>query len=280
MIPDDSDVLQRWRERFLHLDIDSPLSHETCFKEALQIEGDVYQSLKIKRRVRKLLGIGGASGIGAAVASSSAVATTFFPVGGLLGLLGLGTAVTPIGWVLAAAGLSGAAWAAVSTWLDRTSGRVTEVPKWINTPLDLLAVWIFNLVFPLAVKVAAVDGKIDQRQRSEIERYLVQRWGYHERFVKAAVDTAIEQVALDRRFVETSTDYEVIRKKIAGEDTFDNLVRGLVEYTQKNPDCNAKAIAKDVVEFLEDVANASQSLGEPERKALLEVERAFTRHAA
>ena len=56
------------------------------------------------------------------------------------------------------------------------------------------------------------------------------------------------------------------------EYTFDDLVRNLVEYTQSNPDCNAKAISQNVLAFLNEVAEANNGIGESERDALLEAE--------
>lgn len=258
MIRDDSDRLRNWHDRFSELGIDAPLSHPVYFKKALHIGEDAYRSLAIKRRSLKLLGPLGAAGAGAAVASSELVATIFFPgrgpVSTILGWFGFATASTPIPWVIATAALSGIAWAGIKRKLDDASAkRVDQVPKFINTPLDLLAVSIFDLICPLAVKLAAVDGEIHDRERAEIIRYFVGTWGYNEEFVKVAVDTVSEC-----------------------KYTFDDLVRSLVEFTRSNPDCNAQAISQNVLVFLNEVAEASNGIGESERDALLEAERAFS----
>lgn len=134
----DTDRLRRWHDRLADLGIDSPLSHPLCFKKELHIGAAAYRSLTIKKRVLALVRPIGAAGVGASVAGSSAVATTFFPAG-ILGALGLATAATPIGWVIGTAVFSGAAWTFVSRKLDDlSSNRVVEIPKFINTPLDLL----------------------------------------------------------------------------------------------------------------------------------------------
>lgn len=258
MIRDDSDRLQNWHDRFSELGIDAPLSHPVCFKKALHIGEDAYRSLAIKRRSLKLLGPLGAAGAGAAVASSPLVATTFFSgggiVSGILGLFGIATAATPIGWVIATAALSGTAWAGISRMLDDASAkRMDQVPKYINTPLDLLAISIFDLICPLAVKLAAVNGEIHERERAEISQYFVGTWGYNEEFVKAAVEMVSEC-----------------------KFTFDDLVSNLVEFTRSNPDCDAQAILQSVFVFLNEVAEASNGIGESERDALLEAEKAFS----
>ena len=260
MSRDDLDRLQSWHDRFSQLGIDAPLSHPACFKQALHIGEDAYKSLTIKRRSLRLLGPLAAAGAGAAVASSPVVATTFFSGGGMLGVIlgwfGITTAATPIGWVIATAVLSGTAWAGIARMLDGLSSkRVDQIPRFINTPLDLLAISIFDLICPLAVKLAAVDGEIHEQERAEIARYFVATWGYDEEFVKIAIDMVSEY-----------------------EDTFDDLVRDLVEFTRANQDCDAQAISRNVLAFLNDVAEASNGIGESERIALLETEKALTQH--
>lgn len=254
MSRDDSDRLRSWHDRFSKLGIDAPLSHPDCFKKALHIGEDAYTSLRIKKLSLKVLGPLGAAGAGAAVAKSSLVATTFFPAGGILGLIGLGTAFTPLPWVIATAALSGTAWAGIQRKLDDASARrVDQIPKFINTSLDLLAVSIFDLICPLAVKLAAVDGEIHEQERVEIVEYFVGTWGYDKAFVTVAVDMVHEC-----------------------EYTFDDLVRNLVKYTQSSPDCDAKAISQNVLAFLNEVAEANNGIGKSERDALLEAEKAFT----
>ena len=252
---DNLDRQGSWHDRLSQLGIDAPLSHPACFKQALHIGEDAYKSLTIKRQSLKLLGPLGAAGAGAAVASSPVVATTFFG-GGILAWLGIATATTPIGWVIATAVLSGTAWTGITRMLEGfSSKRVDQIPKFINTPLDLLAVGIFDLICPLAVKLAAVDGEITDQERAEIARYFVGTWGYHDEFVKVAVDMVSEF-----------------------EYTFDDLVRNLVEFTRSNADCDAQAISRNVLAFLNEVAEASNGIEESERNALLEAERAFTQH--
>jgi len=252
---DDWDRLRRWKRRFSELDIESPLSHPLYFKKALNIGEDAYRELITARKAWKLLGALSAAGTGAAVVSSPVVANTFFG-GGVLVWLGIGTATTPVGWIIATAVLSGTAWTGIARMLDGfSSKRVDQIPKFINTPCDLLAVSIFDLICPLAVKLAAVDGEIHEQERAEMARYFVRTWGYHEEFVEVAVDWVSEC-----------------------EDTFDDLVGNLVEFTRSNPDCNAQKISEDVRKFLNDVAEAVDGIGASERQALMEMKRAFTQH--
>ncbi|MCY4670161.1 MAG: TerB family tellurite resistance protein [Rhodococcus sp.] len=253
MIRDDADRLRRWHDRLAELGVDSPLSHPICFKKELHIGARAYRSLTVKKRVLSVVRPLGAAGVGASVASSSVVATAFFPAG-ILGALGLATAATPIGWVIGTAVFSGAAWTLVSKKLDDlSSNRVVEIPKFINTPLDLLAVSIIDLICSLAVKLAAIDGEYHERERVRIARYFVEDWGYDERFVKLAIDMVNES-----------------------DLGFNDLVKNLVDFTRSNPDCHAPAIRQNVLAFLHEVAEASDGIRESERHALLEAEKAFT----
>ena len=91
------------------------------------------------------------------VAASSAVASTFFASSGFmastLSAIGLGaTAVTPVGWVIAAGVISGGAYVGVSRMFEKSkdSGLVV-VPKYINTPLDVIAVALIELMLPVSL---------------------------------------------------------------------------------------------------------------------------------
>lgn len=83
------------------------IAEQLRFKAKLAIGENAYTTLKLKNKLADFWEISGAVGTGAAVAQSTVIASTFFAPGGLVGLLGLGTAVTPIGWVIGAAVISG-----------------------------------------------------------------------------------------------------------------------------------------------------------------------------
>ena len=253
MTQDNNDRLQKWRDKFAELEIDSPLSHPLYFKRELHIGEDAYRSL----RIRKFLLTGGrfvsAAGMGGVVAGSSAVATTFFPATGIMAAVGLGAAVTPVGVIVLAAVLSGVAWTAIAKRFDDFGTRyVDEIPKFINTPLDLLAVSIFDLLSPMFVKLASVDGDFDELERNTIVDYFVEDWGYNKKFVKVGIDMASESAL-----------------------TFDEVIGGFVEFIRANPDCNAKVVSQNVMAFLQEVADASNGVVDREQRALLAAESAF-----
>lgn len=144
------------------------------FKAKLAIGEEAYTSLRVVNRVRELWDVLGAAGTGAAVAKSSLVATSFFAPSGLLGALGIGTAVTPIGWVAFAALASGGACYGLYRYLGNSKGsRVIEIPRFLNTPLDALGLALFDLIAPLALRLAQIDGQIELEERAYLTEHLV-----------------------------------------------------------------------------------------------------------
>ena len=245
----DEPTREAWHERLAKLEIRSPLSHPLCFKKELHIGDDAYGTLRIVNRLQDLTQTFGAAGAGAAIASSPIVATTFFPAG-ILGALGLASATTPIGWVIGAGVLSGTAWGLITRQIRSVKeARTDEVPKWINTPLDELAVGLFELMGTLAVKLATIDDDRDQREHDRIMRYFTRSWGYHEQFVDLGIQMADE----------ADTDFRTV-------------VTRLAEFTKANRDCNAPAVGKNVMHFLRDVASADHTITPGEKAALADAE--------
>jgi hypothetical protein len=236
-------------------DVTQVITDHLRFKAKLAIGENAYTTLKFKNKLADFWEISGAVGTGAAVAQSTVVASTFFAPGGLVGLLGLGTAVTPIGWVLAAAVLSGGAVLGVRRWLgNATSDRVTVIPKFINTPIDVLAINLFDLLAPLAFKVAFVDGKITEDERACIQHYFIKEWGYDPAFVAAGM-VVIEQNLEDFSIQE--------------------LAKTFAEFSKANPDCNYQKMTEDLVAFIQRVVEADGIIDEREELALETIESIF-----
>jgi len=161
--------------------IDEPLR----FKEKLAIGEDAYTSLRLKNTITEAWDAFGVSATAVTVASSSAVASTFFAPTGIMAVLSFGAATTPIGWIIAAGVVSGGAWIGASRYLKGFStDKVTVIPNFINTPLDILGLALFDLIAPLALKVANSDGNIANEERDLISNYFVKDWGYNQSFIK------------------------------------------------------------------------------------------------
>lgn len=221
------------------------------FKAKLAIGEEAYTSLRVVNRVRELWDVLGAAGTGAAIAKSSLVATAFFTPSGLLGALGIGTAATPIGWVAFAALASGGACYGLYRFLGNSKvSRVIEIPRFLNTPLDALGLALFDLIAPLALRLAQVDGQIDSEERAFLTTHLVEDWGLDRHFVDQALQV------IEPGLHELSV--EVMAKEMAG-------------FLHANPDCKHQAIAADLSGFLWEMLASSGALTPAEELALAKV---------
>ncbi len=228
--------------------IDRVVADPVRFKLRLGIGEDAYTSLRLKNNVLKVWDIGSWGGTGAAVASSKVVASTFFVPTGFMALIGLGTAATPVGWVVAAAVTSAGAYYGVTRLFGRYAGsRVDTIPKFINTPIDVLGAALLDLMGGLAFRVAAIDGDIDDREIETIVDHFVADWG------------------MDRDYVEQALS--VFRANIA-KTTIKELAGELASFQIANPDCNAAAMSATLTAFLRDIAMADGRIDEREDLAI------------
>lgn len=232
-------------------DVEQVVAEPLRFKAKLAIGEEAYTSLRVVNRVRELWDVLGAAGTGAAVAKSSLVASTFFAPSGLLGALGIGTATTPIGWVAFAALASGGACYGLYRYLGNSKGsRVIEIPRYLNTPLDALGLALFDLIAPLALRLARVDGQIDPEERTFLTQHLVEDWG------------------LDRYFVDQAL--QVIGPGLH-EFTVEEMAKELAGFLHTNPDCKHQVIAADLSGFLREMLASAGELTLAEEQALAEV---------
>ncbi|WP_343117048.1 TerB family tellurite resistance protein [Ostreiculturibacter nitratireducens] len=226
------------------------------FKARLGIGERAYASLRLRNAAFEAWDVAGVAATGAAVAKSSAVASAFFASGGFWAWLGLGgAAVTPLGWVVAAGVVSGGAWFGITRFLkSREKGRVTVIPHFISTPLDVLALGLFDLLAPLALKLARADDPPSEAERAAITAYFTRGWGYDAAFVAEGLDWT--------------------ESHLAGHSTA-RLARDLARFKRENPDCDAAAMSADILDFLRTVAEADGPLTRAETRALERIDRAF-----
>lgn len=237
---------QNWFE-----DIEAIISEPLKFKAKLAIGEDAYKLLRLKNTAGEIWETTGMAATGATVAGSSLIASTFFAPTGVLAAIGIGTAVTPIGWLLAAGVVTGGAYVGVSRYFKGMSeNRVIVVPKFINTPMDELALGLFDLIAPLALKTAAADGHIDSTKRELIESYFVAEWGYDQAFV-------IEGVML----IESNlSDYSI-----------KEMAEMLAKFTKANPDCNYEPMSREILRFLTDIMTSDGRIHEHEESSIEDV---------
>ena len=247
--------VSNWKEKFASLPIDSIVADERAFKVHLGVGEDTYLGNRLFNRFHKLSTFAGGAAIGGSVAGSSVVASTFFSTGGILGLLGLTTSATPVGWVIAAAAVGGAASVfGIQKLRSLLSGDVEVVPVFINNSIDILALALFELMAPLALKVAMVDGEIRDGERKRITEFFVKSWGY------------------DASFVELGFGF--VEEDMSEFDTKE-LTRLLADYAIENRDCNYAHISGRIVEFLRELIEADGRIHDEEERILDEIKKNF-----
>lgn len=229
------------------------IAHALIFKSKLGIGEEEYNYLKKKKNLADFVGAIGVGGAAVGGAASSTVATTFFPASGFLAMLGFGAAATPIGWVIGAGVLAGGVYLVARKRLE--AGEKVVIPKFLHTPLDVIADELLGFMLPLSLRIAISDGQIIQSERDEIVEHYAKDWGYS----RAFVDTAIKE-----------TEHNI------GSRSYESLSESLSEYCDENPDCSQKAIVAFLLEHLEEVADSG---GDSVRKGeeLEELRKAFSK---
>lgn len=235
--------------------VDAVITEPLKFKAKLNIGEAAYKSLRLKNNISSLIDYISAAGTGAGIASSAAVASTFFAPNAFLGALGLATAATPIGWVIAAGVASSGAWFGLTKLVNKhSSEQITVIPKFINTPIDILALAIFDLLAPLAFKVAEIDGQIAQSEEDIITSYFVNEWGYDAAFTNQAC---------------------LYSKSKLDDLSIKELAISLAKFKKDNPDCHYESMTKEVLKFLNEIIEADNIIDEREEMAIERVQRVF-----
>src|SRR6056297_417006 len=247
--------MSEYRETAWHDGIEEIISDTLRFKARLAIGEDAYTSIRIKKKASEILQGAAAAGTFVIGAKSATVASTFFAPTGVLAFFGIGTAATPVGWLIAAGILGGGGWVGVSRYIRRSfSSRVTSIPDFINTPIDLLALSLFDLIAPLALKVAATDGDIDPAEREAISSHFIKDWGFDPTFVQKGM------AERERRLPKFSVEA---------------LARTLAEFKKCNKDCNYEEMSRTLLSFLREIAAADARIDKREEAAIDEIQAVF-----
>lgn len=231
-------------------ELDCVIADPLKFKRKLRIGEDAYAVLRLKNGVQGLWDVGGVAMTGASLAASPIVAGTFFASsGGLLSAIGIGAvAATPVGWLVAAAAATGGAYYGVTRLMRKQMGEMVDtIPRFINTPIDLLGMQLLDLIGALALRVASIDGVIATAERVSIERHFIDEWGYDPIYTTRALD------------VLTASANETRVKAIA---------KALTDFQAASPDCNGEAMQAELLKFLREVVEADGVLDEREELAV------------
>lgn len=181
----------------LFADIQAVIDDDFKFKKKLAI-GD--EHFKYMSNAKNLADFGESLLGGIAIGGvTSAAWYTGLGFGGKA-LLTVGLISQPIGWVVGAAALGAAGIFGFKKIKDNYIKKaedelVTKVPKFLNTPLDLLGLSIATLMLPVSVKMAHADGHFCHIERSQILKYFVDEWGYNPEFIEKLIQAQETKMA-------------------------------------------------------------------------------------
>lgn len=222
------------------------------FIKMLGIGEDAYATLLIGRTIGTVVNVSTAAAAGAAAVSSGTVATTFFASTSWLAVVGLApVAMTPIGWVLGAAVLTGGAYyGAMRAFGAYRDVLVDKVPVFINSPIDILGAAMVDMLGAMALRVAAADGAICDAERAHVRAYLVDKWGIEEAYATAALGVTEENL---------------------GEATLEEQVAAFARFVNGNPDCKLDVLETRVRELLKGLVEADGEIAPEETAAIARV---------
>ena len=219
--------------------IDRVIANEERFKARIGAGASAFASLRVADMLSEYWAVGGAAGTGAGAASWALAPSWLAAAFG---------ATTPVGLVVGAAAVAGGAYFGVNR-LFRTYyvSRVDEIPRFLNSPIDILGASFFDLVGSLAMKVAAIDGHIHQQERRVISEYFVEEWGYDPDYTSRALD---------------------LLEKTVQEQRVSEMAATLADFARTNPDCDFSKIKMGLSALLIEIAEADGKIDEREEMAI------------
>ena len=236
-------------------EVKTVVENEERFKARIGAGSSSFASLRTANVLSEMWAVGSAARDGAAVAASASVASTFFAPTGIWAIATGATAMTPVGWVIGAAVATGGLSYGVGRLFRSYNGsRVDEIPKFLNSPIDVLGATLVDMVGALALKVASMDGNVDDREKAAIQSYFTEEWGISEDYALHAIDLLEENV----RSVRLS-----------------EMTDELAEFARTNPDCDFTKIQAGLTEFLHEVAEADGQFDESEELAVEKIVSSF-----
>ena len=233
------------------MDIDEILSNSLSFKSKLGIGEEAYKSFNLRNNLSVALEAIQYGGQAGAFMQGATVAKVIGVYSGPLSIFSIGSIITPLPYVaLAAVGSTIIYYGVMAKQKASSPDHLLIIPKFINTPLDLLAVSLFDLIAPLLYKIAISDGEFHQSERDGISNYFINTWGYSEAYVEKS--------------------FEIISQQINQDQPLKEMIEPFLKYINDNRDCNKDAIGKDLLKIFREIAEADGELKAEEKEFLEE----------
>lgn len=197
------------------------LEYPLVFKNKLQLSDSSYAYLNIAKNLDKY-----SSSLLAGLAGASIVYATFLANLGIFGplLLSIGIISNPIGWIALAGGTGAVLMFGGKHLVEKADKSLHhKIPKYINTPIDLLATTLLNYILPLAIKVSLVDSKFKKEEGESIVQYFKSEWGYNNDYLNLMVSQMVA--------IESTFELEDLKKKL---ETIVKTTEGLKYDIMKN----------------------------------------------
>ncbi len=222
------------------------IANDIKFKAALGIGEKAFKSMKIRENLTtfsEALGVGTAvAGVANTVTIGSLLGVTS---GGFLGTGLFASAVVPGLPVIVAAGvISAGAYVGLSRLFAKDKdAKIMVVPKFINTPLDLLATSLAAFFVPLGLKMGLADGVLEPVEEYQLKKYLTEEWGFSAPFVVKMISQYKDQNEID---------------------SYNTIIKSFGEFINSNVDCDADEIKNSLMSLLRQISEADGQLSEKE----------------
>lgn len=193
------------------------------FKAKLNIGSAAFKKLATAEKAGEILLALSAAGGGGAALFAGWLASL-----GMLAKLGfaVGFVATPFGPMAVAGSLAATALLAIRKFYKSIKkDAVVEVPKFINSPIDVLGMSICSLIYPIAMKVAHADGSADEKERAVVKAYFVEQWGISAQYVDQ-LDREVDSKSAASIYERLKAD--ISRLGQTGDVKADTLAREIV----------------------------------------------------
>lgn len=215
-------------EAFYRNDIASVVSNPDQFRRKLDIGADAFKYLSTVDNLREYATVvtSGAGVAGFAYAGWITSIGTFGQIGVALGLV-----ATPVGWI-AAGGTAGAAAILLTHRLFKRAkkGVVTEIPHFINSPLDILAASLCDLLAPILLKIALADDELAESEVMFMKRYFTEEWGLNSDYVDSLLMYDAAHIA---QFNWSTLKNIILEIEKSGDIKYDTLVNEILRNVEE-----------------------------------------------
>ncbi len=151
--------------------------------------------------------------------------------------------------------LSAGAYVGVAKFLTRNkSDKLLITPKFINTPLDLLAMSLANFFVPISLKIGLADGSLHELEEQRIKNFMIREWGYSRSFLTKLITS---------------------HKNKNLSQTYEQVLQRFIEYTKSNPDCDFVEVKNSLIKLIKSVIEADGKITKNEQAQLRSIENYF-----